>query len=109
MRNSPWGGRGVTVRPASEVTTVNPVRPASASASTRASPVPPKISKRLEPGTPDEASLAIDDDDLDRGLSVEQSQGLLPGTCGDEVAQRQSFGLREAEYFHRGIRLTRRI
>src|SRR5215813_4427231 len=87
MRSSPAGCRGARVRPASDVITLTPARAASASASCRASPVPPRIKTRLESGTADHLASAIYDDDLDDGAAVERGESL--GAClgGDEIAQ----------------------
>src|SRR5579863_4445220 len=76
-----------------------PGRCAKASASARASPVPPRISIRSESGTADDRSIAVHDDDFDRGPAVEHGEGLGPGIAGKDLAQGQPLGLAEGENF----------
>src|SRR5579862_7387890 len=98
-RNSPLGKRGATVRPAREVMTATPGRRAKASASARASPVPPRIKILSESGTADDRSIAVHDDDLDRGLAVEHGKGLGLRIIGEDLAEGQPLGLAEGKNF----------
>src|SRR6185369_376123 len=108
MRSSPAGRRGATVRPASEVMTVRLSRAAKASASCRASPVPPRIRSLLESGTAHHLSPAVDDDDLDRDLAIDHGQGLVARLPRDEIAQRQPRRLCHSQNLTRCIGASRR-
>src|SRR5258706_7009494 len=83
----PFGRRGSIVRPASEVVTSSPGRMAKASASARASLVPPRISNRLEGGTAGNFPTTIDDKDFDIGFSAEEAERLFLRSPRDQIAQ----------------------